>query len=64
LGCFWRSFSAWGLIEDQTAAVEEAAAVLAEGITKQGKDSPFPIILPKRLAGQLLDRNIIILWGG
>ncbi len=53
-----------GLIEDQTLAVEEAAAVLADGIVKLGKESPVSNNPAKRLAGQLLERNIVIYGAG
>jgi glucose/mannose-6-phosphate isomerase len=53
-----------GLIEDQSAAVEEAAAILAEGTTKLGNDSPVSSNPAKRLAGQLLGRNIVIYGSG
>ena len=53
-----------GLIEDQTQAVEEAAAVMAEGIQRLGKGSPVAANPAKRLAGQLLERNIVIYGAG
>jgi len=53
-----------GLIADQALAVEEAAAVLADGIQKLGKDSPVSSNPAKRLAGQLLKRNIVIYGAG
>ena len=52
------------LIEDQTLAVEEAASILADGITKLGKESPVSSNPSKRLAGQLLGRNIVIYGSG
>ncbi len=53
-----------GLIEDQSLAIEEAAVVLAEGTTKLRKDSPVSSNPAKRLAGQLLGRNIVIYGSG
>ncbi len=64
VGLLLALFFRLGLIEDQTAAVEEAVAVLAEGIQKLGKDSPVSSNPAKRLAGQLLERNIIIYAAG
>jgi len=64
VGLLLALFSRLGLIEDQALAVEKAAAVLAEGITKLGKDSPVSSNPAKRLAGQLLERNIVIYGAG
>lgn len=64
VGLLLALFSRLGLIEDQALAVEEAVAVLAEGITKLGKDSPISNNPAKRLAGQLLERNIVIYGAG
>ena len=52
------------LIEDQRVAVEEAVMLLAEGIQKLGKDSPVSNNPAKRLAGQLLERNVVIYGSG
>ncbi len=64
VGLLLALFSRLGLIEDQTLTVEEAVEVLAEGITKLGKDSPVSSNPAKRLAGQLLERNIVIFGAG
>lgn len=64
VGLLLALFFRLGLIEDQALAVEEAVAVLAEGITKLGKDSPISNNPAKRLAGQLLERNIVIYGAG
>lgn len=53
-----------GFIADQSHSVEEAAEILAEGIQTLGKDSPVSRNPAKRLAGQLLDRNIVIFGAG
>ena len=52
------------LIEDQALAVEESVSILADGITKLGKESPVSSNPAKRLAGQLLERNIVIYGAG
>lgn len=64
VGLLLELFFRLGLIKDQTQAVEEATSVLAEGITNLGKDSPVSSNPAKRLAGQLLERNIIIYAAG
>ena len=64
VGLLLALFFRLGLIEDQAAAVKEAAAVLADGITKLGKESPVSSNPAKRLAGQLLERNIVIYGAG
>lgn len=64
VGLLLALFFRLGLIEDQSLAVEEAASVLAEGIQKLGKDSPVSSNPAKRLAGQLLGRNIVIYAAG
>ena len=64
VGLLLALFFRLGLIEDQSLAVEEAAAVLAEGTAKLGKDSPVSSNPAKRLAGQLLGRNIVIYGAG
>jgi glucose/mannose-6-phosphate isomerase len=64
VGLLLALFFRLGLIEDQALTVEEAASVLAEGITKLGKDSPVSSNPAKRLAGQLLERNIVIYGAG
>ena len=64
VGLLLALFFRLGLIEDQAAVVEEAAAVLADGITKLGKESPVSHNPAKRLAGQLLERNIVIYGAG
>lgn len=64
VGLLLALFFRLSLIEDQSLAVEEAASVLAEGITKLGKDNPVSSNPAKRLAGQLLERNIVIYGAG
>ena len=64
VGLLLALFSRLGLIEDQSLAVYEAASVLAEGVQKLGKDSPVSSNPAKRLAGQLLERNIVIYGAG
>jgi len=64
VGLLLALFFRLGLIEDQTLTVEEAVEVLAEGITKLGKDNPVSSNPAKRLAGQLLERNIVIFGAG
>ncbi len=51
VGLLLALFFRLGLIEDQTAAVEEAAAVLAEVLQNWGRTAPFPIILPNGWQG-------------
>jgi glucose/mannose-6-phosphate isomerase len=64
VGLLLALFYRLGLIEDQTAAVKDAAKVLEEGVQKLGKDSPVASNPAKRLAGQLLERNIVIYGAG
>lgn len=64
VGLLLALFFRLGLIEDQTLAVTEAASVLSEGIQKLGKDSPVSKNPAKRLAGQLLERNIVVYGAG
>ncbi len=64
VGLLLALFFRLGLIEDQKAAVEEAASALAEGITNLGIGSPVLSNPAKRLAGQLLERNIVIFAAG
>jgi len=64
VGLLLALFFRLGLIGDQTTSVEEAAVVLAEGIRNLGKDSPVSSNPAKRLAGQLLERNIVIYGAG
>ncbi len=64
VGLLLALFFRLGLIDDQSLAVEEAASILAEGNTKLGKDSPVASNPAKRLAGQLLERNIVIYGSG
>jgi len=64
VGMLLALFYRLGLIDDQTRAVEEAAAVLSEGISSLGKGSPVANNPAKRLAGQLLNRNIVIYGAG
>lgn len=64
VGLLLALFFRLGLIEDQAQAVEEAAAVLAEGILRLGKESPVSSNPAKRLAGQLIERNIVIYGAG
>lgn len=64
VGLLLALFFRLGLIEDQGSAVREAGQILAEGITKLGKDSPVSSNPAKRLAGQLLERNIVIYGSG
>lgn len=64
VGLLLALFFRLSLIEDQSLAIGEAAAVLAEGITKLGKDNPVSSNPAKRLAGQLPERNIVIYGAG
>jgi glucose/mannose-6-phosphate isomerase len=64
VGLLLALFFRLGLIDDQSQAIEEAAAVLAEGIAKLDKESPVSQNPAKRLAGQLLERNIVIYGTG
>ncbi len=64
VGLLLALFFRLGLIEDQSSAVREAEQILAEGIQKLGKDNPVSSNPAKRLAGQLLERNIVIFAAG
>ncbi len=64
VGLLLALFFRLGLIEDQSLAIDEAASILAEGIQKLGKNSPVSSNPAKRLAGQLLERNIVIYGSG
>ena len=64
VGLLLALFFRLGLIDDQSLAVEDAASILADGITKLGKESPVSSNPAKRLAGQLLGRNIVIYGSG
>jgi glucose/mannose-6-phosphate isomerase len=64
VGLLMALFFRLGLIEDQTQAIEEAASILVDGIAKLGKESPVSSNPAKRLAGQLLERNIVIYGAG
>ncbi len=64
VGLLLALFFRLGLIEDQSLAVGEAVQILTEGVTKLGKESPVSSNPAKRLAGQLLERNILILAAG
>lgn len=64
VGLLLALFFRLGLIDNQSGEIEEAANVLAEGIQVLGKDSPLSTNPAKRLAGQLLERNIVIFGSG
>lgn len=64
VGLLLALFSRLGLIEDQNLAIEEAVTVLTEGIQMLGKGRPVSSNPAKRLAGQLLERNIVIFGAG
>lgn len=64
VGLLLALFFRLGLIEDQTQAVEETIEVLADGVRSLGKDNPLSANPAKRLAGQLLERNIVIYGAG
>ena len=64
VGLLLAFFFRLGLIEDQSLAVEEADSVLTEGVANLGVERPVSSNPAKRLAGQLLGRNIVIYAAG